>query len=124
MRTLLNASNPRMHPYVLAPLVNSSTGALLKFLGDEAAKRRNLPSSAKPPQHGRAREASAVAAKQADSQSARPREAPPSHKRLSHGRERGPAAASASSTSAVAESVIRPRVWVRRAAGKDKVDEL
>ena len=29
-----------MHPYVLAPLLNSSTGALLKFLGDEAAKRR------------------------------------------------------------------------------------
>jgi hypothetical protein len=29
-----------MHPYVLAPLLNSSTGALLKFLGDEASKRR------------------------------------------------------------------------------------
>lgn len=75
VRTLLNESNPRMHPYVLAPLVNSTTGALLKFLGDEAAKRRGLPPSLKTSglkaadakQHG-GREASGMASSQSDSQ--------------------------------------------------------
>jgi hypothetical protein len=129
VRTLLNESNPRMHPYVLAPLVNNTTGALLKFLGDEAAKRRGLPPSLKTSglksadakQHG-GREASAVAGSQSDSQRVLRETATQRWFDKStriDGREQGPVAS--------AEAESRPRERMRRAtdvSGKCKGDEL